>query len=467
MAVGGMYAAGAQATRRDSVPRLVRAIEFGDYGSAVVRFGDLNGDGQIEALVAQEDASGGQNQIIVTCLTAIDLKGRILWQVGKPNPRNVWEGGDTPIQIHDIDGDGQTEVIYQDPKSLLTILDGKTGKQKRQVQLAGGHDCLLFADLTGSGRAQQFVVKDRYSDFWVYDAAQDFKLLWSKTRAITGHYPINYDFNGDGKDELLVGYTLYAPDGAVIWSHQNDFPTGRNHNDAVDVKDMDGDGRPEIAIATSEDAILVDADGKVLFRAPGHHTQHAMIGRFRTDLPGKQAFFISRNEATAPGGRPRPAGVTEAFYTKSGELLWDNSKQKEEDKDGWVTQGVVVENWTGNPNENFVCLNRRGIAPPALLDGWGHEVAVFPFPAGIAQKAAGEGQHDRYIGYYVKHIDVYGDEREEILVYDRNALYIYTNAAVRSEKVETSAASAGWKRSAGPLRERVEWYNDTIYNGRK
>ena len=446
MAVGGALAADAQVTRRDSVPRLVRAIEFGDYGSAVVRFGDLNGDGQIEALVVQEDASGGQNQIIVTCMTAIDLEGRVLWQVGKPNPRNVWEGGDTPIQIHDIDGDGQTEVIYQDPKSLLTILDGKTGKQKRQVQLAGGHDCLLFADLTGSGRAQQFVVKDRYSDFWVYDAAQDFKLLWSKTRAVTGHYPINYDFNGDGKDELLVGYTLYAPDGTVVWSHQNDFPTGRNHNDAVDVKDMDGDGRPEIAIATSEDAILVDADGKVLFRAPGHHTQHAMIGRFRKDLPGKQVFFISRNEATGPGGRARPAGVTEAFYTKSGELLWDNSKQKEEDKDGWVTQGVVVENWTGNPNENFVCLNRRGIAPPALLDGWGHEVAVLPFPAGIAQKAAGEGQHDRYTGYYVKHIDVYGDEREEILVYDRNALYIYTNSA---------------------LREKPELYNDTIYQGRK
>ena len=199
---------------------------------------------------------------MASCLTAIDLEGKVLWQVGKPNRRNVWEGGDTAVQVHDIDGDGQLEVIYQDPKSLLTILDGKTGKQKRQVQLAGGFDCLLFADFTGSGRAQQLVVKDRYSSFWVYDAAQDFKLLWSKTRVIPGHYGINYDFNGDGKDELLMGYTLYAGDGTVLWSHQDDFPGGRNHDDAVDVKDMDGDGRPEIAIATSEDAILVAADGK-------------------------------------------------------------------------------------------------------------------------------------------------------------------------------------------------------------
>jgi hypothetical protein len=442
VATGVTYAADSQATRRDSVPRLLRAIEFGDYGSAVVRFGDLNGDGQIEALVVQEDPAGGQNRIVVSCLTAIDLEGKVLWQVGKPNRRNVWEGGDTAVQVHDIDGDGQVEVIYQDPNSLLTILEGKSGKQKRQVQLAGGFDCLLFADFTGSGRAQQLVVKDRYSSFWVYDAAQDFKLLWSKSRVIPGHYGINYDFNGDGKDELLMGYTLYAGDGTVLWSHQDDFPGGRNHDDAVDVKDMDGDGRPEIAIATSEDAILVAADGKVLFRASGNHTQHAMIGRYRTDLPGKQVFFISRNEGARGGSR----NVTEGFYTKSGELLWDNSKQKEEDKDGWVTQGVTVENWTGNPNENFVCLNRRGNAPPALLDGWGREVAIFPFSPGIMQKAADPAQKDRYDGYYVKHIDCYGDEREEILVYDRNALYIYTNAA---------------------LREKPELYNDTIYQGRK
>ena len=364
--------------RLDSVPRLLRSIEFGEYGSPVLRFGDLNGDGQVEALVVQEDASGGQDKINITCLTAIDLEGKILWQVGKPDRHNVYDSGDTPIQIHDIDGDGQAEVIYQDPNSLLTILDGKTGKQKKQVQLAGGHDCLLFADLTGSGRAQQMVVKDRYSNFWVYDAAQDFKLLWSKTRALTGHYPINYDFNGDGKDELLVGYTLYAPDGKVLWDHP-EFLAGRGHNDAVDVKDMDGDGRPEIALASSDDAYLLDAGGNVLFRKKMDHSQHAMIGRFRPDLPGKQAFYISRNESA--GGRP--GAVLEAFYSKSGELLWDNTRQKDADKDGWVTQGVVVENWTGNPNENFIALNRRGNKPPALLDGWGRRSRFSPSPPGL------------------------------------------------------------------------------------
>jgi hypothetical protein len=206
---------------------------------------------------------------------------------------------------------------------------------------------------------------------------------------------------------------------------------------------MDGDGRAEIALATSQDAVLLDADGKILFRKPMHHTQHAMIGRFRPDLPGKQAFYISREDASGPGTSPR---ALEALYTKSGDLLWDNTKQKDADKDGTLTQAVVVENWTGNPNENFLALNRRGNAPPALLDGWGREVAVFPFPPRAAQPTGGRGPRDLYTGYYVKHIDVYGDEREEILVFDENRLSIYTNAA---------------------FREKVEWYNDNIYNGRK
>ena len=506
---GGIQAADAQATRPDSVPLLLRTIEFGDYASPVVRFGDLNGDGQIEALVVQEDASGGQNQVMVTCLTAIDLDGKILWQVGKPDPHNIYTGGDIAVQIHDIDGDGQVEVIYQDPKSMLTILDGKTGRQKRQVQLAGGFDCLLFADLTGSGRAQQLVVKDRYSNFWVYDAAQDFKLLWSKEKAVTGHYGFNYDFNGDGKDELLIGYTLYAPDGKVIWSHP-EFPHGRAHDDAIYVSDMDGDGRAEIALATSSDAYLLDADGNILFVRPMIHSQHALIGRFRTDLPGKQAFYISREESTIVGnigslpperggGQRRPLPVLEAFYTKAGELLWDNTKQGQAEPDGMGTQGAVVENWTGNPNENFVCLYRRGIAPPELLDGAGRVVTVFQIPArpprraaeraaakgGPATKAgsagkerpahkerpaAQEGQpemRERYVGDYVKHIDVFGDEREEILIFNEYALYIFTNAAPLPGKAAPATTPVVWKRSAAPLREKAEWYNDNIYNGRR
>jgi len=49
VASGGTYAAEPQATRWDSVPRLLRPIKSGDHGSPVVRFGHLNDDGLLDA----------------------------------------------------------------------------------------------------------------------------------------------------------------------------------------------------------------------------------------------------------------------------------------------------------------------------------------------------------------------------------------------------------------------------------
>jgi len=70
---------------------------------------------------------------------------------------------------------------------------------------------------------------------------------------------MNVDIDRDGRDELICGYRLYSHDGRVLWDH----PEFGEHNDAVDVDDMDGDGVPEIAIACSRISALVTADGRV------------------------------------------------------------------------------------------------------------------------------------------------------------------------------------------------------------
>jgi hypothetical protein len=257
--------------RSDSFPQILHKATMGDYGSDYVRIGDLNGDGMLEILCAQAYApgnppgyQGGEHVAVITCLTAIDLSGKVLWQIGKPDPKNLYCGGDLPVQIYDIDHDGRNEVVYiPDKSNVLHILEGKTGKILKKVQLGGGHDSILFADFTGRGYAQDLLVKDRYSSFWVYE--KDFKLLWEKRNCNPGHYPMECDVNGDGKVELLCGYTLYAHDGKELWNH----PELGGHNDAVYIEDMDGDGKAEIAIAashgeTSQQATLLSADGKVL-----------------------------------------------------------------------------------------------------------------------------------------------------------------------------------------------------------
>ena len=96
-------------------------------------------------------------------------------------------------------------------------------------------------------------------------------------------------------------------------------------------------------------------------------------------------------------------------------------------------------------NFRLIALYSRGFSPPALVDGFGREVARFPFPPAILKPGGGPNGSDLYDDYYVQHLDVYGDEREEIFVFNHKAIWIYTNPA---------------------LLPRPRLYNNTYYPGR-
>lgn len=160
------------------------------------------------------------------------------------------------------------------------------------------------------------------------------------------------------------------------------------------------------------------------------HCQYAQIGKFRPDFPGLQVFFLDRlpyrTNETSPGYRD--SDVSNAcLFTRAGELLWSDATNI------WSAGSMRVDHWTGDPNEQFILLYSRDYGPPALYDGWGRVIATFPFPPAL--KAAGGGPEgvDLYEDYYAQHVSCWGDEREEILVFNHKALYIYTNAALNSK----------------------------------
>ena len=117
-------------------PKLWRKFDTPDFGAGRnVRFGDLDGDGAPEMLFAQNVPKvRGDAFDHISCLTAVSLDGRVLWQQGRPNPKNGLLTNDTPFQIHDLDGDGRAEVVLA-RDFQLQVLDGRTGRLLRSAWL--------------------------------------------------------------------------------------------------------------------------------------------------------------------------------------------------------------------------------------------------------------------------------------------------------------------------------------------
>ena len=83
----------------------------------------------------------------------------------------------------------------------------------------------MFANLTGSERPVDLVVKDRYWNAW--GVAHDGRVLWHWSGS-TGHFPAVADVDDDGRDETFFGFALIDDDGKVLFTQDPHDP----HQDA-------------------------------------------------------------------------------------------------------------------------------------------------------------------------------------------------------------------------------------------
>jgi hypothetical protein len=392
---------------RNPQMKLWKKFEVGDYGvGRNLRFGDLDGDGKIDILFAQVKHHGPKNDNSeVSCLTAVNLDGKVLWQIGMPDRyNNSMLTNDVAVQIHDIDGDGRNEVIYCMNQELV-VADGATGKTKYKVPTPespkGGKknynrfprilgDSLFFCDLRGTGRRADIVLKDRYHAFWVYN--DRLELLWNAA-CNTGHYPFAYDVDGDGRDELMVGYSLFRHDGKVLFSHDDDLS---DHADGVAIARFKPNDPPRLLCAASDEGIFfTDMQGKILKHSYLGHVQNPAVANLRDDLPGLEAVSVNfwGNQ-----------GIIH-FYDADGEVYHDCEP---------FHQGSMCLpiNWSGR-SEEYIVLSANS-EEGGLFDGWGRCAVQFP----------ADGHPD--MCYAV--VDVTGDCRDEIIVWDPWELWIYTQS---------------------------------------
>ena len=396
-------------------PKLWRTFETPKFGAGRnVRFGDLDGDGVPEMVIAQVVSKVDTGNFVeCSCLTAVKLDGTVLWQIGKPDPRHGLLTSDTPFQLHDLDGKGMCDVILvKDFK--LQILEGRTGKLKRWMwmpdvpdaykdkektakfelkerphELNAG-DSISFFDLRGMGRRTDLLLKDRYRFFWTFD--RDLRPLWQGGGRL-GHFPYPYATGGQGRDDVFIGYARWTPDGKQLWS--NDV-TLNDHADAVAVGNFSGDPKAEArvyAAGSDEGFVIQDLQGNILKHQRVGHTQNMTIAKLRPELPGLQIATINFWK--------NPGILT--VFDADGNIL----TQAEPHHCGSM---ILPVNWRGDGQE-FLLLSgdpKQG----GMLDGRLRRAVLFP--------------DDGHPDLAAMVLDVTGDARDEILLWDQNRVWIYT-----------------------------------------
>lgn len=419
-------------------PKLWKKFETPAYGAGRnVRFGDLDGDGQVDMLIAQNiPRVRGDAFDAISCLTAVTLDGRMLWQKGRPDARNGLLTNDTPFQIHDIDGDGRNEVVLvRDFK--LQVLDGRTGEAKRSVAMPAmeadlaerpydlnAGDSIAFVNLSGGKTASEIVLKDRYKYFYVYD--KDLKLLW-RGSGQTGHYPYALDIDRDGREEFVLGYSLWSAGGKQLWSHDAAY---KDHADGIVVGNFSGDpnAAPRVyACGSDEGFLLWDLQGKLLKHTHIGHAQSPSIAKYRMDVPGLQLITINYW---------RNPGIV-SLFDSDGNLLG----QAEPVHHG---SPMLPVNWRGDGQE-FSMLSAN-VTEGGLIDGHFRRVVMFP--------------DDGHPELAFQVMNLTGDERDEIIVWDTKQVWIYTQdqpfagqriyAPVRNpdyneSNYRTTVSLPGWK----------------------
>lgn len=416
-------------------PVLWKKISTENFGvGRNLRFGDLTGNGEPDILVTQPLHHGPSDSYSeCSCLTAVNFDGDILWQIGEPDRWKDHLTNDVGVQIHDIDGDGKNEVIYCKDFEIV-IVDGATGTVKHKAptpqslppankfsRILG--DCLFFCDLSGNGHPMDIIIKDRYWHFWVLN--NKLEIQWHH-ESRTGHYPYAIDIDGDGHDELALGHALFDHDGTMLWNIEDKM---QDHIDGVAIANFNApdDGDLRILYAASDTGLFfADLDGNVLKHHWIGHGQNPAIAKLRDDLPGLQVVSINfwGNQ-----------GILH-FYDSDGNIYHDCEP---------VPFGSMCLpiNWRGDGLEFF--LHNPNITYGGMFDGWGRPVVAFP----------NDGHPDMCNAV----LDITGDCRDEVVVWDPHELWVYTqddgpkegklynpvrNPQYNSSNYQASVSLPGW-----------------------
>lgn len=287
--------------KRAEYPKLrcIHKIDLKDFGTGrQLRIARVNGKPIF--LMAQHQKRMIRDSFArLSCLTAFDYTGKVLWQIGEPNScaDNTLISCDLPFQIADINHDGRLEVIYSMDFEVV-VIDLETAREIRRMPTPVIHgdelvknepfyrlnvDAIRVADFEGLGYKGDFILKDRYQNVWAFN--QNMEQLWRYHHKNTGHFPYIYDFDGDGRDEMFVGYDMIDHDGTMVFS----LPMNSDHTDEIIYARLHPNQPKRLILASGNEGFnIVNTDGTIYKHNEIGHAQRISVAKYDTDREGLQ-----------------------------------------------------------------------------------------------------------------------------------------------------------------------------------
>ncbi len=367
-----------------------RILETDGFGTNQnLRLGDLNGDGNKDLVFVRPDPSGTG----VGSITAVNLEGRKLWSYGRSAVDFPSGGDELPVQVHDHDGDGKREVLFIRGRELV-VLEGTSGElvSRKELPITWKARTLIFGDLMGIDRASYLILSDRHSHLAVFNDRLEKE--WEK-QLRTASQPVVFDMDQDGKQEVLVGYSVFDDDGSLMFD-VGSYIGDRCNGVTVHQLEMEDQMIWSLVYAAGDWGLLFfDFNGNLLKQEIIGHVNYVGVSNLEMDLPGLEL-------ATSNGGESRglmhlmtaDGGVTRSFMPVSG------------------MNRCQSVNWKGD-GEEFLLTSADSIGG-GMID----------FQGNLAVKFPADGHPVACYTVY----DLTGDERDEVVVWDREQLWIYTQS---------------------------------------
>ena len=256
------------------------ALRVDASAAAGVAAGDIDGDGKIDLVIAEEATSS-----VVVLANRTQAVGQYAVQ-----PFG-FEGGHTPVGVivADVDGDGRLDVVAAAKADGLVVLRNITAAGgpisfAGPVYLATPHAmAVAAADLNADGRLDLAAVDD-YDDalvVWLNTGAAGVTAFGPRTEHAAPRDPVQLlvdDANGDGTPDLAVlGRTVgelsiflnttAANATTPAFAPRLDRATGTKPSNML-LADLDADGDQEIAVLHDSEALWIYANRNAMPGAP-------------------------------------------------------------------------------------------------------------------------------------------------------------------------------------------------------